>query len=79
MRLHLKNRSQSAMSEPTRLSVPLEAMSSALNTDSPGMSFWDACGSSAFHRTPRKKSSFAGCHKSSTRNLRGPCGLDSPR
>ena len=30
MRFHSKNRSQSAVSEPTRLSVPFEAMSSAL-------------------------------------------------
>jgi len=39
MRFHSKNRSQSAVSEPTRLSVPFEAMSSALNTNSAGMPF----------------------------------------
>jgi hypothetical protein len=31
------NRSQSAVSEPTPLSVPFEAMSSALNTNNAGM------------------------------------------
>ena len=35
---HSKNRSQSAVSEPTRLSVPFEAMSSALNQKSWGIS-----------------------------------------
>ena len=35
MRFHSKNRSQSAVSEPTRLSVPFEAMSSALNRITP--------------------------------------------
>jgi len=34
MRFHSKNLSQSAVSEPTRLSVPFEAMSSALNQNS---------------------------------------------
>ena len=38
MRFHSKNRSQSAVSEPTRLSVPFEAMSSALNQKSCGIS-----------------------------------------
>ena len=37
MRFHSKNRSQSAVSEPTRLSVPFEAMSSALNQNSAGI------------------------------------------
>ena len=37
MRFHSKNRSQSAVSEPTRLSVPFEAMSSALNQNSCGI------------------------------------------
>ncbi|MGC2580134.1 MAG: hypothetical protein WA376_21390, partial [Terrimicrobiaceae bacterium] len=36
MRFHSKNRSQSAVSEPTRLSVPFEAMSSALNQNNAG-------------------------------------------
>jgi hypothetical protein len=38
MRFHSKKRSQSAVSEPTRLSVPLEAISSALNQNRPGIS-----------------------------------------
>ena len=38
MRFHSKNRSQSAVSEPTRLSVPFESMSSALNQKSCGIS-----------------------------------------
>ena len=38
MRFHSKNRSQSAVREPTRLSVPLEAMSSALYQNSAGIS-----------------------------------------
>jgi hypothetical protein len=37
MRFHSKNRSQSAVSEPTRLSVPFEAMISALNQKSAGI------------------------------------------
>jgi len=37
MRFHSKNRSQSAVSEPTRLSMPFEAMSSALNQESCGI------------------------------------------
>ena len=37
IRFHSKKRSQSAVSEPTRLSVPLEAMSSALYQKSCGM------------------------------------------
>ena len=43
MRFHSKNRSQSAVSEPTRLSVPFEAMSSALYQNSCGMPFCGAC------------------------------------
>ena len=38
MRFHSKNRSQSAVSEPTRLSVPFEATGSALNQKSCGIS-----------------------------------------
>ncbi len=38
MRFHSKKRSQSAVSEPTRLSVPFEAMSSALYQNSCGIS-----------------------------------------
>jgi hypothetical protein len=37
MRFHSKNRSQSAVSEPMRLSVPFEAMSSALNQNNAGI------------------------------------------
>jgi hypothetical protein len=37
MRFHSKNRPQSAVSEPTRLSVPFEAMSSALYQNSAGI------------------------------------------
>src|SRR4030067_50833 len=35
-RFHSKNRSQSAVSEPTRLSVPLEAISKAFDQNSAG-------------------------------------------
>ena len=42
MRFHSKKRSQSAVSEPTRLSVPLLAISSALNTNKAGTPF-SAC------------------------------------
>ena len=37
MRFHSKKRSQSAVSEPTRLSVPFEAMRRALNQNSAGI------------------------------------------
>ncbi len=39
IRFHSKHRSQSAVIEPTRLSVPFDAMSSALNTNRDGMPF----------------------------------------
>jgi hypothetical protein len=41
MRFHSKNRPQSAVSEPTRPSVPFEAMSSVLNQNSVSLSSSD--------------------------------------
>jgi len=39
MRFHSKQRFQSAVSDPTRLSVPFDAMSSALYQNNAGMPF----------------------------------------